>query len=219
MEAVRCGPALGRILCPSHDFLAQRPRRGRQPLARMLGGGVSYERGTPVVRSTCSCSWHARPHAAARPIVLVDERLKSRPEPGLDCLICAEFGRQRAVRHSLRRSARPSGRARCAGCSAIKHQPLRAPHPKTARKSGRHGAHVQRFRGGLVFKAHRLCVYHSTLGVRVIKKKNKTRGTESSTTRRACAVLALLVRKYHTTLYRGTSLIRNTHPPRITIGP
>jgi len=32
---------------------------------------------------------------------------------------------------------------------------------------------VQRFRGGLVVKAHRL-VYHSTLGVRVIKKKKKT---------------------------------------------
>jgi len=31
---------------------------------------------------------------------------------------------------------------------------------------------MQRFRGGLVFKAHRL-VYHSTLGVRVIKKKKK----------------------------------------------
>jgi len=30
---------------------------------------------------------------------------------------------------------------------------------------------VQRLRGGLVFKAHRL-VYHSTLGLRVIKKKN-----------------------------------------------
>ena len=28
---------------------------------------------------------------------------------------------------------------------------------------------VKRFRGGLVFEAHRL-VYHSTLGVRVIKK-------------------------------------------------
>ena len=31
-------------------------------------------------------------------------------------------------------------------------------------------ANVQRFRGGLVFKAHRL-VYHSTLGLIVIKKK------------------------------------------------
>ena len=31
---------------------------------------------------------------------------------------------------------------------------------------------VNRFRGGLVFKAHRL-LYHSTLGLRVIKKKKK----------------------------------------------
>ena len=31
---------------------------------------------------------------------------------------------------------------------------------------------VQRFRGGLVFKAHRL-VYHSTLGLRVMKKKRR----------------------------------------------
>jgi len=31
---------------------------------------------------------------------------------------------------------------------------------------------VKRFRGGLVIKAHRL-VYHSTLGLRVIKKKKK----------------------------------------------
>ena len=33
-----------------------------------------------------------------------------------------------------------------------------------------------RFRGGLVFKAHRL-VYHSTLGSRVIKKKKNKYGT------------------------------------------
>jgi len=32
--------------------------------------------------------------------------------------------------------------------------------------------HVQRFRGGLVFKAHRL-LYHSTLSLRVMKKKKK----------------------------------------------
>jgi len=31
---------------------------------------------------------------------------------------------------------------------------------------------VKRFRGGLVFKAHRLA-YHSTLGWRVIKEKKK----------------------------------------------
>ena len=34
------------------------------------------------------------------------------------------------------------------------------------------GLPVKRFRGGLVFKAHRL-VYHSTLGSRVIKKKKR----------------------------------------------
>ena len=34
---------------------------------------------------------------------------------------------------------------------------------------------MQRFRSGLVFKAHRL-VYHSTLGLLVIKKKKKYRG-------------------------------------------
>ena len=33
---------------------------------------------------------------------------------------------------------------------------------------------VKRFRGGLVFKAHRL-VYHSTLGWRIIKKKEEER--------------------------------------------
>ena len=32
------------------------------------------------------------------------------------------------------------------------------------------GVVLQRFRGGLVFKAHGL-VYHSTLGLRVVKKK------------------------------------------------
>ena len=34
------------------------------------------------------------------------------------------------------------------------------------------GRNVERFRGGLVVKAHRL-VYHSTLGLRVIKKKKE----------------------------------------------
>ena len=33
---------------------------------------------------------------------------------------------------------------------------------------------VQRFRGGLVFKAHRL-LYHSALGLRVMKKKKRSR--------------------------------------------
>ena len=47
---------------------------------------------------------------------------------------------------------------------------------------------MKRFRGVLVFKAHRL-LYHSTLGLRVIKKKKK-----------------------FSVLYRGTSLIRNSLP-------
>ena len=34
---------------------------------------------------------------------------------------------------------------------------------------------VKRFRAGLIFKAHRL-LYHSALGLRVIKKKKKCRG-------------------------------------------
>jgi len=38
---------------------------------------------------------------------------------------------------------------------------------------------VQRFQGGLVFKAHRR-VYHSTLGLRVIKKKKKEVDTSNS---------------------------------------
>jgi len=38
---------------------------------------------------------------------------------------------------------------------------------------------VKRFRGGLIFKAHRL-VYHSTLGWRVIKKKKEYTGREGS---------------------------------------
>jgi len=38
---------------------------------------------------------------------------------------------------------------------------------------------VQRFRGGLVFKAHRL-LYRSTPGLRVIKKKKEARGRHST---------------------------------------
>ena len=36
---------------------------------------------------------------------------------------------------------------------------------------------VQRFRGGLVFKAHRL-LYHSNLGLRVKKESKKEKGFE-----------------------------------------
>jgi hypothetical protein len=45
--------------------------------------------------------------------------------------------------------------------------PLRVSKPRNRTSSS-----VQRFRGGLVFQAHRL-LCHSTLGLRVIKKKNR----------------------------------------------
>ena len=48
------------------------------------------------------------------------------------------------------------------------------------------GRNVKRFRGWLVFKAHRL-VYYSTLGLRVIKKKTNLR---SSTAARASAAVS-----------------------------
>jgi len=47
-----------------------------------------------------------------------------------------------------------------------------APRPLTTRIKSPGTLPAKRFRGGHVFKAHRL-VYHSTLGWRVIKKKKK----------------------------------------------
>ena len=61
---------------------------------------------------------------------------------------------------------------------------------------------VQRFRGGLVFRAHRL-LYHSTLGS--CREENES---------------SLQSAEWGGTLYRGTSLIRNTpllEPYRRTI--
>jgi len=74
---------------------------------------------------------------------------------------------------------------------------------------------VKRFRGGLVFKAHRL-VYHSTLGLRVIKKKKKSREREFPAFK---GFPVMVTTSAEFKVYRGASLIRNTHPPRITIGP
>ena len=63
---------------------------------------------------------------------------------------------------------------------------------------------VQRFRGGLVFKAHRLCVsLNSSL------ESHKEVGWDSHTTRGG----ALVLRKDPAECYRGTSLIRNSTPP------
>jgi len=52
---------------------------------------------------------------------------------------------------------------------------------QTTRSSRFRVSNVQRFRGGLVFKAHRL-VYHSTLGLRVIKKKKACQGSGTKST-------------------------------------
>jgi len=46
------------------------------------------------------------------------------------------------------------------------------------------GRNVKRFRGGLVFKAHRL-FYHSTLGSRVIMKKKKKKKVWELTARQS----------------------------------
>ena len=48
----------------------------------------------------------------------------------------------------------------------------RQPDPPERLLEGDQVRNVQRFRGGLVFKAHRP-LYHSTLGLRVIKKKGR----------------------------------------------
>jgi len=60
---------------------------------------------------------------------------------------------------------------------------------------------VQRFRGGLIFKAHRL-VYHSTQGLRVIKKKKGTPGPS-----RTCNESKEEEEEEERILRKGTSLI------------
>ena len=51
---------------------------------------------------------------------------------------------------------------------------------------------LKRFRGGLVFKAHRL-FYHSTLGSRVKKKKRRRRGGNDPQDVAALGMLARLL--------------------------
>ena len=87
------------------------------------------------------------------------------------------------------------------------------PSPRTL---GQHERKVRLLRVGLVCKADRL-VHHSTLGLRVIKKKKKLRIEPNMATMdplpwMPCTMIAahLCERKVH---YRGTSLIRNSPPP------
>ena len=51
---------------------------------------------------------------------------------------------------------------------------------------------MQRFRGGLVFKVHRL-LYHSTLDLRVIKKKKRDLDDAGVLVRRERAALPVLM--------------------------
>ena len=64
----------------------------------------------------------------------------------------------------------------------------RTPVPPDPRRR-RSGMPVKRFRGGLVCKAHRL-MHHSTLGLRVIKKKKKGRPAPPARRRRRSGMSA-----------------------------
>jgi len=56
---------------------------------------------------------------------------------------------------------------------SLKFEPFSKPlHISVSAWEDGTGGNVKRFRGGLVFKAHRR-VYHSTLGVRVIQKEEE----------------------------------------------
>ena len=87
---------------------------------------------------------------------------------------------------------------------------------KKKRRRGTHQllhSNVKRFRGGLVFKAHRL-LCHSTLGLRVIKKKKRhAPGIMPMAVRKPCKVTPVILHGVvspYTGLYpqRGGS----THP-------
>ena len=61
---------------------------------------------------------------------------------------------------------------------------------------------VKRFRGGFVFKAHRL-VYHSTLGWRVIKKKKKTTLVKRHATQRTPRLTSVVKKgELHVTVFK-----------------
>jgi len=69
--------------------------------------------------------------------------------------------------------------------------------------------HVKRFRGGLVFKAHRW-LYHSTLGSGVIKKEKKSepRGRKGADDDRLAS-----------STLQGYLAHKKRRHPRISIGP
>jgi hypothetical protein len=64
--------------------------------------------------------------------------------------------------------------------AGIRRRPGRNPFPKKLIWCGSEGRrNLKRFRGGLVFKAHRL-VYYSTPGRRIVKKKKSSEGRWSA---------------------------------------
>ena len=91
--------------------------------------------------------------------------------------------------------------------------PERLPAFAPEHQRQRIGGTVKRFRGGLVFKAHRL-LYHPTLGSRVIKKKKKYLEILEEEKEHVIAVPARTMPQRIRTPnpYRGTSLIRNSAP-------
>ena len=67
---------------------------------------------------------------------------------------------------------------------------------------------VQRFRGGLVFKAHRL-LYHSTLGLRVIKKKRSMAHPTANDKSCVYRLLALVTGTASSSTTLGTTAVSN----------
>ena len=110
--------------------------------------------------------------------------LKPGPESGLDCLICAEFDRHRTAQ-------------RCPGFRVQGFDSVCSCVCPACPSGGTAQAADTAIREGLVFKAHRL-VYHSTLGWRVMKKKN------------AMCADGVVRAPRGPSINRDTSLIRNT---------
>ena len=74
-------------------------------------------------------------------------------------------------------------------------------------------SYVNRFRGGLVFKAHRL-VHHSTLGVRVIKKKKLPTSEGTDQPPQANGNLWGVANLLDVINLQGYLTYKKTHPPR-----
>ena len=70
---------------------------------------------------------------------------------------------------------------------------------------------MKRFRGRLVFKARRL-LYHSTLGLRVIKKREKEGGEASLRAERGVLPIGTVLNLRSTTLQKCAAVPRRARP-------